>query len=104
MVISLTEGFKKNNVVEKEWNKAPKNGNKRKMIHIGICPNCQSKEIAGPNTLHADKSHVKIDLPGFSTGTIESYSSLNCGFTELYPDYGGFQKLCNNGKRYYKYW
>ena len=70
------------------------------MKHTATCPKCQSRDIAGPHRLHANRYHLKIDLPGMSTATLESFTCLNCGYTELFPDYGGFENIQRNGRRY----
>ena len=70
------------------------------MKHTATCPKCQSRDIAGPHRLHADEKHLSLDLPGISTATLEAFTCLNCGYTELFPDYGGFQNVRNNGRRY----
>ena len=74
----------------------------RILKHTAMCPKCQSRDIAGPHRLHADDRHLKIDLPGISTATLESFICLNCGYTELFPDYGGLENIRQNGRRYSK--
>ena len=70
------------------------------MRNTGICPKCNNREIAGPHRLHADERHLKIDLPGLSTATLEAFTCLNCGYTELFPDVGGMNNLRRSGRRY----
>ena len=69
-------------------------------MHTKICPKCQSREIAGPHRIHGGEHHIRIDLPGMPTATLEAYTCLNCGLTELFPDYGGFRNIQSSGRRY----
>lgn len=68
------------------------------MIISLTCPKCNSSTIAGPHRVHADRSHSKVDLPGLSTATLESYSCVDCGYTEFYVDQMGRQNMINSGR------
>ena len=65
------------------------------------CPKCNNSEIAGPHRIHADRSHSKIDLPGFSTATLEAYTCTQCGYTEFYVDQGGRVNMKQSGRFLY---
>ncbi|MFX1481740.1 MAG: zinc-ribbon domain-containing protein [Promethearchaeota archaeon] len=67
------------------------------MIHTGTCPKCGSTRIAGPHKI-AGEHHVRIDLPGFSTATLESFTCAECGYTEFYVDRIGLQNINNSGR------
>ena len=71
------------------------------MISTGKCPKCGSEIIYGPHRLHADDAHLKIDLPGWSTATLESFTCGACGYTEFYTDIGGLNNIRRKGRRYY---
>ncbi|MHA2296651.1 MAG: hypothetical protein ACXAEU_25370 [Candidatus Hodarchaeales archaeon] len=69
------------------------------MIFTGKCPKCDNNRIAGPHRVHGgDSHHVKIDLPGFSTATLETFTCVNCGYTEFYSDRGGLHNIISSGR------
>lgn len=68
------------------------------MRNTGVCPKCGSRDIAGPHRLHAE-GHLSIDLPGWSTATLEAFTCLNCGYTEMFPDGAGFANVRRSGRR-----
>lgn len=51
------------------------------MIDSGTCPKCGSKQIAGPHRIMG-QHHVRVDLPGLLTATLESLTCGICGYTE----------------------
>ena len=67
------------------------------MIHTHTCPKCGSGRIAGPHKI-AGEHHVRIDLPGFSTATLESFTCAGCGYTEFYADRIGLQNINTSGR------
>ncbi|MFX1578833.1 MAG: zinc ribbon domain-containing protein [Promethearchaeota archaeon] len=67
------------------------------MIHSQTCPKCGSSRIAGPHKV-AGQHHVRVDLPGFSTATLESFTCADCGYTEFYVDQIGLQNINSNGR------
>ena len=69
-----------------------------KMNRTGICPKCGGNRIAGPHRVHASDSHVRVDLPGFSTATLESFTCADCGYTELYSDRIGLGNIRSSGR------
>lgn len=67
----------------------------------GSCPKCQSTNIAGPHKVHDHGQggyHVKIDLPGSYTATLETFTCLVCGFTEFYADNIGLNNIKRDGR------
>ena len=68
------------------------------MNRTGVCPKCGDNHIAGPHRVHASEHHLKIDLPGFSTATLESFTCANCGYTELYSDRMGLNNIRSSGR------
>ncbi len=68
------------------------------MNRTGVCPKCGGNRIAGPHRVHASDHHLKIDLPGFSTATLESFTCTNCGYTELYSDRMGLNNIRSSGR------
>jgi predicted nucleic-acid-binding Zn-ribbon protein len=73
------------------------NKNLLEMIHTQTCPKCGSHRIAGPHKI-AGQHYVRIDLPGFSTATLESFTCADCGFTELYADQVGLRNINDSGR------
>ena len=67
------------------------------MIHSKTCPKCGSGRIAGPHRIYG-QHHVRIDLPGFSTATLESFTCADCGFTEFYADQIGLKNINASGR------
>ncbi|MFW9964699.1 MAG: zinc-ribbon domain-containing protein [Candidatus Sifarchaeia archaeon] len=67
------------------------------MIHTGTCPKCGSNRIAGPHKV-AGQHYVRIDLPGFSTATLESFTCADCGYTEFYSDQVGLRNINTSGR------
>jgi predicted nucleic-acid-binding Zn-ribbon protein len=67
------------------------------MIHTHTCPKCGSGRIAGPHKI-AGEHHVRIDLPGFSTATLESFTCADCGYTEFYADQIGLRNINTSGR------
>ena len=55
------------------------------MIKSRQCPKCGGRRIAGPHRIFG-QHHVRIDLPGMSTATLEAITCADCGYTELYAD------------------
>ncbi|MHA2198296.1 MAG: hypothetical protein ACXABN_00360 [Candidatus Thorarchaeota archaeon] len=41
---------------------------------------------------------MRIDLPGFSTATLESFTCANCGYTEFYADRIGLRNINTSGR------
>ena len=68
------------------------------MINSSKCPKCENNRIAGPHRIHADRSHSKIDLPGFSTATLQAYTCIKCGYTEFYVDALGRNNMKQSGR------
>ncbi|MHA1449420.1 MAG: hypothetical protein ACTSP4_08375, partial [Candidatus Hodarchaeales archaeon] len=69
------------------------------MLFRGKCPKCGCGTIGGPFRIHGgDSSHVKIDLPGFSTATLDAFTCCDCGFTEFYADQGGIDNVRRSGR------
>ena len=69
------------------------------MNRKGKCPKCGGGNVAGPHRVHGgDGAYVKIDLPGFSTATLESFTCADCGYTELYSDRGGLKNIQSSGR------
>jgi predicted nucleic-acid-binding Zn-ribbon protein len=69
-----------------------------RMHRTGICPKCGDDRIAGPHRVHAGDYHLKIDLPGFPTATLESFTCANCGYTEFYSDRIGLDNIRSSGR------
>ena len=42
--------------------------------------------------------HTVIDLPGFPTATLETYTCVDCGYTELYVDSIGLENIKTSGR------
>ena len=71
------------------------------MRNMTTCLKCKSQDITGPHRLHTgDGHHLSIDLPGWSSATLEAFTCNNCGYTELYPDVKGMQNLRSSGRKY----
>ncbi len=70
----------------------------RKMRNSGICPKCGDSRIAGPHRVHGGEGWVKIDLPGFTTATLDAYTCGNCGYTEMYSDRMGLDNIRSSGR------
>ena len=69
----------------------------REMIRTKTCPKCGSNRIAGPHRVYG-QHHVRIDLPGIATATLESFTCADCGFTEFYADRVGLQNVNTSGR------
>jgi predicted nucleic-acid-binding Zn-ribbon protein len=67
------------------------------MIKTGICPKCGGANIAGPHRIYGQQ-HVRIDLPGFATATLEAITCTDCGYTELYSDKLGLENIRKAGR------
>ncbi|MFW9844297.1 MAG: hypothetical protein ACFFEV_06965, partial [Candidatus Thorarchaeota archaeon] len=67
------------------------------MINSGECPKCGCKSIAGPHRMYGQQ-HVRIDLPGVTTATLEALTCIDCGYTELYSDRLGLQNIKKHGR------
>ncbi|MFX0045808.1 MAG: hypothetical protein ACFE8Z_08175 [Candidatus Hermodarchaeota archaeon] len=67
------------------------------MIISRKCPKCGDDRIAGPHRLQA-QHHVAVDLPGFATATLESFTCINCGYTEIYSDKRGLDNIRRAGR------
>ncbi len=67
------------------------------MIRTKTCPKCGGGRIAGPHRIYG-QHHVRIDLPGMSTATLESFTCADCGFTEFYADRIGLQNINTSGR------
>ncbi len=67
------------------------------MIHTQTCPKCGGSRIAGPHRI-AGEHWVRVDLPGFSTATLESFTCADCGYTEFYVDQTGLRNINNSGR------
>ncbi|MHA2338123.1 MAG: double zinc ribbon domain-containing protein [Candidatus Hodarchaeales archaeon] len=67
------------------------------MIHTRICPKCTKEIISGPHRLHAGQ-YLSIDLTGIRTATLEAFTCINCGFTELYSDSIGLENIKQHGR------
>ncbi|MFW9992124.1 MAG: hypothetical protein ACFFD4_08670 [Candidatus Odinarchaeota archaeon] len=69
------------------------------MIFSGKCPKCSNSRIAGPHRIHGgDGHHIRIDLPGMSTATLDSFTCAKCGYTEFYSDQGGLSNINRSGR------
>ena len=44
------------------------------------------------------QQHVKIDLPGVTTATLEAFTCAECGYTEIYSDRLGLQNVRKYGR------
>jgi predicted nucleic-acid-binding Zn-ribbon protein len=67
------------------------------MINSRECPKCGGQSIAGPHRIFS-QHHVRIDLPGVSTATLEALTCVDCGYTELYSDRLGLQNIKKYGR------
>jgi predicted nucleic-acid-binding Zn-ribbon protein len=67
------------------------------MIRTKSCPKCGSGRIAGPHRIYG-QAHVRIDLPGMSTATLESFTCADCGYTEFYADQMGLRNINTSGR------
>ncbi|TFG33129.1 zinc-ribbon domain-containing protein [Candidatus Thorarchaeota archaeon] len=67
------------------------------MLNSGECPKCGCKSIAGPHRIFG-QHHVRIDLPGVSTATLEALTCAECGYTELYSDRLGLENIKKYGR------
>ena len=68
------------------------------MIFSNKCPKCGNTSIAGPHRVHGGDRHIKIDLPGIPTATLESYTCVGCGYTEFYADRRGIENIKSSGR------
>jgi len=69
------------------------------MHRTGKCSKCGSSNVAGPHRVHGgDGAYVKVDLPGFSTATLDSFTCADCGYTEFYSDRGGLRNIRSSGR------
>ena len=67
------------------------------MLNSRECPKCGGKSIAGPHRLYG-QHHIRIDLPGLSTATLEALTCTDCGYTELYSDRLGLENVKKYGR------
>jgi len=67
------------------------------MINSRQCPKCGGTQIAGPHKIFG-QHHVRIDLPGVSTATLEALTCADCGYTELYSDRTGLNNIRKSGR------
>ena len=67
------------------------------MINSQECPKCGCDKIAGPHRIFS-QHHVKIDLPGVLTATLEALTCIDCGYTELYSDRLGLDNIKKAGR------
>ncbi|TFG34087.1 zinc-ribbon domain-containing protein [Candidatus Thorarchaeota archaeon] len=67
------------------------------MIKTGRCPKCGGTNIAGPHRIFGEQ-HVRVDLPGILTATLEAVTCANCGYTELYSDSLGLENIRKAGR------
>jgi len=67
------------------------------MINSRQCPKCGGAQIAGPHRIFG-QHHVRIDLPGMSTATLEALTCADCGYTELYSDRVGLSNIKKSGR------
>ncbi|MFW9794624.1 MAG: hypothetical protein ACFFEE_10000 [Candidatus Thorarchaeota archaeon] len=67
------------------------------MIRTKTCPKCGNNRIAGPHKIYG-QHHVRIDLPGFATATLESFTCTDCGYTEFYADSIGVDNIRRVGR------
>ncbi|MFW9809600.1 MAG: zinc ribbon domain-containing protein [Candidatus Thorarchaeota archaeon] len=67
------------------------------MIRTKTCPKCRGTRIAGPHRVYG-QHHIRIDLPGFSSATLESFTCADCGFTEFYADAIGLKNINASGR------
>jgi predicted nucleic-acid-binding Zn-ribbon protein len=67
------------------------------MIQTKQCPKCGNNRIAGPHRVYG-QHHVRIDLPGLSTATLEAFTCADCGYTEFYSDAMGLRNIRNVGR------
>jgi predicted nucleic-acid-binding Zn-ribbon protein len=68
------------------------------MIRSGQCPKCGSSRVAGPHRIHGGDRHICIDLPGFTTATLEAFTCADCGYSEFYADKIGLDNIRANGR------
>jgi predicted nucleic-acid-binding Zn-ribbon protein len=67
------------------------------MNNTNTCPKCGGNRIAGPHKV-AGQHHVRIDLPGVLTATLESFTCADCGYTEFYADRIGLKNINESGR------
>ncbi|MFW9958521.1 MAG: zinc ribbon domain-containing protein [Candidatus Odinarchaeota archaeon] len=67
------------------------------MIRSKQCPKCGSRNIAGPHKMQGD-TYVRVDLPGLSTATLETFTCVDCGYTEMYADEIGLSNIRKVGR------
>ncbi|TFG33932.1 hypothetical protein EU527_05990 [Candidatus Thorarchaeota archaeon] len=67
------------------------------MIKTGQCPKCRSPKIAGPHRIQG-QYHIRVDLPGVLTATLESFTCTECGYSELYCDKQGLENVRKVGR------
>lgn len=65
-----------------------------------VCPKCNSRNIAGPHNLNSHAGRLRILLSGRRTATLNAFTCLNCGYTELFSDAMGLNNLEKYGDRY----
>lgn len=70
------------------------------MKHAATCSKCQSRDIIGHHRLHADQRDLSVDLPRISSARLEVFTCLNCGYTELFPNYIGFENIQRSIRKY----
>ena len=68
------------------------------MKNSNTCPKCGGTKIAGSHNVHAGDMHIRVNLPGFSTATVDSYTCANCGYTEFYSDSLGLKNIRRSGR------
>ncbi|MFW9799158.1 MAG: zinc-ribbon domain-containing protein [Candidatus Thorarchaeota archaeon] len=67
------------------------------MLDSRQCPKCGDTRIAGPHRVMG-QHHVRVDLPGFLTATLEAYTCAMCGYTEFYADRLGLENIRKDGR------
>jgi len=69
------------------------------MIKSKTCPKCGGTRIAGPHTVYGgDGNHIRVDLPGLSTATLDTFTCSECGYTEFYADKIGLRNVRSSGR------
>lgn len=48
--------------------------------------------------MHGGQDWMKVDLPGLSTATLDSFTCAECGYTEFYSDQGGLRNIRSSGR------
>ncbi len=79
------------------------NDNGTWLVHLmamqRTCAFCGGNFIVGPHKVFGGGDgfdrHIKIDLPGIRTATLESFTCAHCGHVEFFVDVGGLANIRN---------